>query len=112
MRCNPAVDVSRVVEMDKNVREHAHAAVEKAAAHSGQLKGSRQLTISTEVLSGSPKRMILEDADAFGADLIVVGSHGRGIVERFLLGSGSLGRVTHRHSRPEYSGFDSILTRS
>jgi nucleotide-binding universal stress UspA family protein len=45
------------------------------------------LILSTEVLCGSPKEVILEVADAFGADLIVVGSQGLGALERFLLGS-------------------------
>jgi nucleotide-binding universal stress UspA family protein len=31
--------------------------------------------------------VILEQSEAFGADLIVVGSHGLGNFERFLLGS-------------------------
>jgi nucleotide-binding universal stress UspA family protein len=46
-------------------------------------------------VAGSPKHTILEEAEAFNADLIVLGSHGRGRVERFLLGSVSLAVVTH-----------------
>ena len=43
--------------------------------------------MTTAVLTGSPKAAILEDGEAFGADLIVVGSQGHGMIERFLLGS-------------------------
>ena len=53
------------------------------------------MKITTEVLSGSPKRVILEEAEAFGADLIVVGSHGHGMVESFLLGSVSQAVALH-----------------
>jgi len=45
------------------------------------------LQVSTQVLEGSPKKMIVEEAERWGADLILVGSHGHGPVERFLLGS-------------------------
>lgn len=45
------------------------------------------LKVSTQVLEGSPKKMIVEEAERWGADLIMVGSHGHGPVERFLLGS-------------------------
>ena len=38
-------------------------------------------------MEGTPKHVILEEAETFGADLIVIGAHGYGIVERFLLGS-------------------------
>lgn len=45
------------------------------------------LTITAKVVEGNPKRVILEEAETFGADLIVVGSHGSGAIERFLMGS-------------------------
>lgn len=45
------------------------------------------LSISTKIIEGSPKHAILQEADEYGADLIVMGSHGRGAVGRFLLGS-------------------------
>ena len=50
-------------------------------------KKNPALTITTVVIEGSPKSVILKEAETFGADLIVVGSHGSGAVERFLLGS-------------------------
>lgn len=46
-----------------------------------------KVTIETDVLSGSPKLLIIEEAENWGADLIVVGSHGYGFFERMLIGS-------------------------
>ena len=46
-------------------------------------KKNPTLTITTIVIEGSPKSVILKEAETFGADLIVVGSHGYGVVERF-----------------------------
>ncbi len=43
--------------------------------------------VSTSVATGDPKTVILEEAAEWGADLIVVGSHGRTGLKRFLLGS-------------------------
>lgn len=42
---------------------------------------------STEVVMGSPNRIIVDTATEWGADLIVVGSHGRGFWGRVMLGS-------------------------
>lgn len=42
------------------------------------------------LLEGSPRERIVEEAREWGADLIVVGSHGRGAIESVLLGSVSL----------------------
>ena len=52
------------------------------------------LKLTTEVLHGAPDQQILETAKDWGADLIVVGSHGRGFWGR-MLGSVSDGVVHH-----------------
>jgi len=82
-------------DMEKVARERTRAIVENAAAKLRTDEGSRQLNVTTEVPSGSPKGVILEVAEAFGADLIVVGSHGHGKLERFLLGSVSQAVALH-----------------
>ncbi len=53
------------------------------------------LSISTKVINGSPKHGILNEAETFGADLIVVGSHGQSALSRFLLGSVSHAVALH-----------------
>jgi nucleotide-binding universal stress UspA family protein len=80
------VDMNIYDQMEKDAGEVARAAVKKAAAKL-RADGGRGLSITTKIVSGSPKGLILEEAEAFGADLIVVGSHGHGMLERFLLGS-------------------------
>ena len=58
-------------------------------------EGNADLSISDMVVQGSPKDAILKEADEFGADLIVVGSQGKGAVSRFLLGSVSQSMALH-----------------
>ena len=43
--------------------------------------------INTEAVWGTPASKLVEKADEWKPDLIVVGSHGRGVVARFFLGS-------------------------
>ncbi len=82
-------------ELEKIELERARTAVEDAALRLRDNAEGRSLNITTEILSGSPKRVILEEAETFGADLIVVGSHGHGALERFLLGSVSQAVALH-----------------
>lgn len=81
-------------EAAKAIRVQAEQAVERAAA---TLRDARNggLQVSTEVLNGSPKRTIVEEAEAWGADLVVVGSHGYKSWERMLLGSVSQAVAAH-----------------
>lgn len=83
------------VEIDAAARLRARAAIDKAAATIKAAAINRTVTITTEVLSGSAKRAILQEAEAIGADLIVVGSHGHGHFERFRLGSVSHAVAIH-----------------
>ena len=53
-----------------------------------------RFSISTEILRGPPDQIIIEKAREWNADLIVVGSHGRGFWGR-LLGSVSNGVLHH-----------------
>jgi nucleotide-binding universal stress UspA family protein len=45
------------------------------------------LTVTTKTLEGAPGRVIVQEASDWKADVIVVGSHGYGLVKRMLLGS-------------------------
>ena len=52
-------------------------------------------TITGEVVQGWPKSAILDEAEKWDADLIMVGSHGYQAWERFLMGSVSQAVVSH-----------------
>jgi nucleotide-binding universal stress UspA family protein len=76
-----------------NVYEKARQAVDRAV---DILRSSRnRFEITTEIVEGSPKDVILDEAERWGADLIVVGSHGRRGLQRFLLGSVSQAVALH-----------------
>ena len=82
-------------EAERLKREQAVEVLERAAVKLRGADGSTGLQVSTEVLTGSPKRVIVEEAEAWGADLIVVGSHGYKSWERMLLGSVSQAVAAH-----------------
>lgn len=84
------------VEAEQALRRQAEATVERAAA---KLRGGLQ--VSTQVLTGSPKRIIVEEAGGWGADLVVVGSHGYRTWERMLLGSVSQAVAAHAEGSVE-----------
>jgi nucleotide-binding universal stress UspA family protein len=81
-------------EAERVSREQARTASDEAAAlvRAGQNDGAQ---VSAEVLTGSPKRVIVEESERWGADLIVVGSHGYKSWERMLLGSVSQAVAAH-----------------
>ena len=58
---------------------------------------SQGVKCTAEMQEGDPKSKIIEEAEKWGADLVVVGSHGRKGLERFLLGS--VAEAVARHAR-------------
>ena len=80
--------------MESAAREQAESIVEAAAAKI-RSKADTSISIKTRVLPGSPRIAILDESEDWKADLIVVGSHGYGTLQRFLLGSVSHAVVSH-----------------
>ena len=62
---------------------------------------SAGINVTTDIVQGDPKTLIIENAEAWGANLIVLGSHGRRGLKRFLLGSVSETVMRHAHCSVE-----------
>jgi nucleotide-binding universal stress UspA family protein len=72
--------------MEKDARERASLIIDRAMTtlRESQTQG---LEITAKVILDSPKDAIVEEAESWGADLIVVGAHGYRGYERLRLGS-------------------------
>jgi nucleotide-binding universal stress UspA family protein len=80
-------------EMLERDRERAARDVDEAAK---VIRASAsELNVTSRALEGVPKEAILDEAERWGADLILLGSHGHGAVKRFLLGSVTQAVVVH-----------------
>jgi nucleotide-binding universal stress UspA family protein len=97
------------VESMEEERKRAAERVARAARHIRE--NAPDLRVTAEALEGSPKKVIVAQAEQWPADLILVGSHGYGPVKQFLLGSVSHAVALHapcsveivrgRHPQPE-----------
>ena len=73
--------------------KRAQALVAKTA----ETLSSHGMKVTTAVQQGDPKSMIIDASEEWHADLIVLGSHGRKALDRFLMGSTS--EAIARHAR-------------
>jgi len=80
-------------EMMEQRRQDATELVKRAAE---SLKAAGFKRCSYAVEGGIPKLTIVDEAKEWGADLIVLGSHGRTGLDRFLLGS--ISEAVARHA--------------
>ncbi|HEY6122894.1 MAG TPA: universal stress protein [Pyrinomonadaceae bacterium] len=95
-------------DLDRSAQAHARSIVQKAV-ETLKAKLNDSVVIKGEFAPGPARTLILDEADDWAADLIVMGSHGYRAWERFLLGSVSQAVVAHakcsvevvRHPKPE-----------
>ena len=85
---------SYYAEIETAGKDQARGAIQSAA---DMLRASKvaQLEIISEARDGHAKDVILDEAKQWGADLIVLGSHGYRGLRRFLLGSVSHAVAAH-----------------
>ena len=81
-------------ELVEGAAANARSYAESAAEMLRRITGIPDLDIDIRVVAGPPEKEIVELAASWGADLIIVGSHGRGFWGR-MLGSVSDGVLHH-----------------
>lgn len=86
---------SLATDMEEERDRKARSLVKGIAAQiQSQLPG---VAIEEEIVPGNPNEVILDQAEEWKSDMIVVGSHGRSGFSRFFLGSVSLSVLSHAH---------------
>ena len=89
-----AISAEYYQKLDEAVSEMAKSYVQTGEKMVRDSFSTASFPIATKILRGAPDQQIIEMAKEWKADLIVVGSHGRGFWGR-LLGSVSDGVVHH-----------------
>ncbi|XP_054794579.1 universal stress protein PHOS34-like [Prosopis cineraria] len=78
-----AADVSAAIERYSD--QVAESVMEKAKKLCASLQ--QQVKVETKVENGDPRDVICEAAEKLGVDVLVMGSHGYGVIKRAFLGS-------------------------
>ena len=89
-----AIPLTYFEEMDVQLRKQAQNIVD-GAIEKLRPRLSKTIALDGALLPGTPRSVILDEAEDWNADLIVLGSHGYRAWERFLLGSVSQAVVSH-----------------
>lgn len=90
-----AISAEHYQRLDAMANERAKAIASDAAAKIREAAGDPNFGVATIVDVGRPAQKIVESATDIGAEIVVVGSHGRGFWGRLTLGSVSDSVVHH-----------------
>lgn len=83
----------------ETLRDRAEKRADELFSEASELAAEAGIELSTVTKFGDPARKIIEYADETDVDLIVIGSHGRSFLSRFLLGD-TADTVVHRAPVP------------
>jgi nucleotide-binding universal stress UspA family protein len=81
--------------LETSAREQAEEFAEQAAATIREYFPDSNIDLTLQIAVGAPEQILIEEAKEWNADLVVVGSHGRGFWGRMLLGSTTDALVHH-----------------
>ena len=81
------------LSLEQSLQAQARAAIERAAAQF--YTAQSLLEVNTEIINGVAKEVIVEEAERWGADWIVIGSHGYRGWHKLWFGSVSQAVVAH-----------------
>ena len=87
-----AIPAAYYEDLDAALRKQGQNVLDRALK---KLETNKRLSLSSMLVPGSTRPTILDEAESWGADLIVLGSHGYNAWKRFLLGSVSQAVVSH-----------------
>jgi nucleotide-binding universal stress UspA family protein len=99
----PVFPESGIQDLTDDILEDERRRADDALTSARQTLRSAKLKLcdSSGTLFGEPRTVLLDEAKSWGADLIVVGSHGRHGFDRVLLGSVSEAVAMHAHCSVE-----------
>lgn len=85
----------------EEIWQHQATEAEQLATEAGERIAAPGLSVEATTRKGDPRTEIVDAADEWQADLIVVGSHGRTGLTRLMLGSIAAAVVAHAHCSVE-----------
>jgi nucleotide-binding universal stress UspA family protein len=103
---------SEVAHAYQQLRQVTARSAEALVSYTARHLRDAGFSTSTAVREGEPRRVILDGAAAWGAELIVVGSHGKTGLDRVLLGSVSEHVARHARCSVEIVRMDEERLRS
>lgn len=94
---DPDLDAPVMIRQARDLAEGAVADAKEVAATGGRLVASLfpEWKIETDAVAESPHAALVERAEKWRADLVVIGSHGRSGLGRLILGSVSQNVLSH-----------------
>ena len=82
-----AISEDHFLTIEDDLRKLSEKAVAEAERIVRERCAGENISVEGAVFAGNIKRIIIDEAKKFNAELIVVGSHGYGFFDRLLLGS-------------------------